>query len=260
MIAMDLDDTLLNDQVQISEATKKAIARATELGVIVTIATGRMFASARKIAKQLELNVPIITYQGSLVRNIFDEKVFYERFVPLDVAQYIYAYAEENGLHLQIYYEDTLYVQTDNQKIKDYSTTSNISYTVAEDFKALISKPLIKMLFIDEPEILDEIAIELKAALGSSVHITKSKPHYLEFLHPEGTKGHALSNLAAYYGCELSQVIAIGDSWNDREMLEIAGLGVAVSNAVDALKEIADFITLSNNEDGVKHVIDKFVL
>lgn len=89
--------------------------------------------------------------------------------------------------------------------------------------------------------------------------MTKSKPHFLEIMHKEGTKGHAVQFLANHFGLECSQVIAIGDSWNDREMLEVAGLGVAMENAVESLKEIADYITLSNNEDGVKHVIDKFI-
>ena len=90
--------------------------------------------------------------------------------------------------------------------------------------------------------------------------MTKSKANFLEFMNPEGTKGHALEHLAAHYGYQMSEVIAIGDSWNDREMLQKAGLGVAMENAVPALKEIADFITLSNNEEGVKHVVEQFVL
>jgi hydroxymethylpyrimidine pyrophosphatase-like HAD family hydrolase len=82
----------------------------------------------------------------------------------------------------------------------------------------------------------------------------------LEFLHPEGTKGHALRFLAAHYGIPIEETIAMGDAMNDHEMVEAAGLGVAMSNAVPALKAVADYVTLSNNEDGVKHVIEKFVL
>jgi Cof subfamily protein (haloacid dehalogenase superfamily) len=260
MIAIDVDDTLLNDDMQITEPTKLALTAATERGVIVTLATGRMFASAQNIAKQLNMNVPIITYQGSLVKNLLDEKIIYERSVPTDAARYLFEYADKNKLHLQIYYKDELYVKEDNQKIKDYAAMSNIPYIVAEDFALFIAKPLTKMLIIDDPTKLDVIAVEIKAALGDALHITKSKANFLEFLHPEGTKGHAVKSLASHYGCDLSQVIAIGDSWNDHEMLEVAGLGVAMENAVVSLKEMADFITLSNNDDGVKHVIDTFVL
>jgi len=260
MIAIDVDDTLLNDEMQISEGTKIALAAARDQGVLVTLATGRMFASAQKIAKQLGFNVPIITYQGSLVKNLFDEKVFYERSVPVEAAQFLYDYAEKNQLHLQVYHEDKLYVKEDNQKIKDYAAMSNIPYYIAEDFEAFLLKPLTKMLYIDDPDKLDAIAIDLQKQIGAIVHITKSKANFLEFIHPEGTKGHAVKSLATQYGYDISEVIAIGDSWNDHEMLEVAGLGVAMSNAVEPLKKIADYITLSNNEDGVKHVIDKFIL
>jgi Cof subfamily protein (haloacid dehalogenase superfamily) len=260
MIAIDVDDTLLNDKMQISEATRIAIAAARDQGVLVTLATGRMFASAQKIAKQLGFNVPIITYQGSLVKNLFDEKVLYERSVPLEAVQFLYDYAEKKDLHIQVYNEDKLYVKIDNQRIKDYAAMSNIPYIVAEDFNAFLYKPLTKILYIDDPDRLDVIAMDLQKQIGSLVHITKSKAHFLEFLHPEGTKGHAVKSLAAHYGYDLSEVIAIGDSWNDHEMLEVAGLGVAMNNAVDSLKQVADYITLSNNEDGVKHVIDKFIL
>lgn len=116
------------------------------------------------------------------------------------------------------------------------------------------------MLIIDEPEVLDELIPELRVLLGNEVHITKSKPHFLEIMHHEGTKGHALTFLANHFGCELSETIAIGDSWNDHEMLECAGLGIAMENAIPDLKKLADYITRSNNEDGVKHAIDKFVL
>lgn len=116
------------------------------------------------------------------------------------------------------------------------------------------------MLIIDDPAFLDELSPILRELLGDSVHITKSKPHFLEIMHHEGTKGLALEFLAAHFGCELSETIAVGDSWNDHEMLEAAGLGVAMANSIPALKEIADFITLSNNEDGVKFAIDKFIL
>ena len=105
-----------------------------------------------------------------------------------------------------------------------------------------------------------ELKPMFEARYGDRVHVTKSKPNFLEFIHPEGTKGHALRVLAEMFDCPLSSVIAIGDSWNDLEMLEAAGLGVAMGNAVPALKEVADYVTLSNNEEGVRHVLEKFVL
>lgn len=260
LIAIDVDDTLLNDELIVTEGTKRAMEEAIAKGVTVTLATGRMYASARQIAEQIQLNVPIITYQGSLVKTLLDGKVLYERSVPTDAAKELYAFTEKHGLHLQLYVDDQLFVKEANDKALMYSRLSKIPYTVAPDFEELLEQPNTKMLIIDEPDYLDEIAEQLKALIGDRVHITKSKAHYLEFMHKEGTKGHALRFMAEHLGCTMDQTIAIGDAWNDHEMIEAAGLGVAMANAIPALKEVANYVTLSNNDEGVRHVFEKFVL
>jgi Cof subfamily protein (haloacid dehalogenase superfamily) len=261
LIAVDLDDTLLTDDLTVSDGTSQALTEAIARGVHFTIATGRMFDSAQKIARQVGLNVPIITYQGSLIKNLLDEEVLYERSVPVEAAKIVYDFCLKHSLHLQSYIADKLYVSEDNDKIRAYAKQSNIPYIIEPDFSRIISNDKqTKLVIIDEPMNLDTLFPELRELLGSQVHMTKSKPNYLEFMHPEGTKGHALRFLAAHYGIPMEETIAMGDAMNDHEMVQAAGLGVAMANAVPALKEIADFITLSNNEDGVKHVIDKFVL
>lgn len=260
LVAIDLDDTLLNDEAVVSEATKSTLAEAVAMGVIVTLATGRMYASAAQVAKQLQLNVPLITYQGALVKNSLDGQILYNRPVLTDVTQWIYDYCMEHGLHLQAYVNDQLYVQQDNEKIIAYSKLSNIPYIIEPNFAAIIAQPQSKLLIIDEPSKLDVIGDHFRGVLGARAHVTKSKPNFLEIMHPEGTKGSALRFLTEHYGCTLEETIAIGDSWNDHDMVELAGLGVAMANAVQPLKDIADYITASNNEDGVKLVFDQFVL
>lgn len=260
LIAIDIDDTLINDEKEVTPATQQALEQAVAQGVVVTLATGRAYASAQAIARQTGLNVPIITYQGALVKNLLDEQVLYERYVPVEAADKLFQYCIQHDLHLQTYIDDKLYSREDNDKIKDYTALNRTPYYVEPDFKKLVDQPTPKMLIIDEPSFLDELAPKLRELLGDQVHITKSKPNFLEIMHHEGTKGHALKFLSAHFGCTPSDCIAVGDSWNDHEMLEAAGLGVAMGNAIPALKEIADYVTLSNNEDGVKHVIEKFIL
>ncbi|MFM9331155.1 Cof-type HAD-IIB family hydrolase [Paenibacillus mesotrionivorans] len=260
LIAVDLDDTLLNDQLDITEGTRSAIYAAMERGAVFTIATGRMFASARKIAAKLGLEVPLITYQGALVKHASDGTVIYERNVPPEVVRYVFEYAAKNGLHLQAYHNDTLLAKEENERLKGYAKLNNIAYEIEPDFDRLAEKTAPKLLMIDEPEVLDRVLVELKAAVGDKAHITKSKPHFLEIMHPEGTKGHALTRLAEHYGIKQEETIGIGDSWNDHELVEQAGLGVAMENAVDSLKQVADYVTRSNNDEGVRHVIEKFVL
>lgn len=260
LVAMDLDDSLLKDDLTVSDETKAAMAAAIAKGAHLTIATGRMFASAKRVAEQVGINVPIITYQGSLIRNLLDPQVLYERFVPREVARKLYDYTRERGLHLQTYIRDRLYAFDEGDKIVAYARQSGIPYTVEPDFDRLPAGDHIKLMIIDEPERLLELAPVLRPIVGEDVHVTTSKPHYLEFVHREATKGHALRFLAEHYGIPMEQTIAIGDAWNDREMIEAAGLGVAMANAVPALRELADFVTLGNNEDGVRHVLEKFIL
>lgn len=260
LIAIDIDDTLLNDDIIVTEGTKAALEKAIAAGVTVTLATGRMFSSARKIAKQINLNVPIITYQGALVKTLLDDTVLYEKNVPADAARQIFNYCEANNLHLQLYVNDQLYGAVDNARIQAYAKLVNMPYFIEPDFEKLVNEPNHKMLIIDEPEIIDKHLVILQDQLGEQLHITKSKPHYLEITHPEATKGHALQFMAQHIGCSIEQSIAIGDALNDREMVQTAGLGVAMGNAIPLLKEIADYVTLSNNDEGVKHVIEKFIL
>ncbi|HEY2493378.1 MAG TPA: Cof-type HAD-IIB family hydrolase [Paenibacillus sp.] len=260
LIAIDIDDTLINDDKEVLPSTQTALEQAVARDVIVTLATGRAYASAKNLARQTGLNVPIITYQGALIKNLMDEKVLYERFVPKDAARKLFHYCIEHDLHVQTYIDDKTYAREENQKLIDYCTLNGTPYYIEPDLAKMIEQPTPKMLIIDDPAYLDEISPILRELLGNEVHITKSKPHFLEIMHHEGTKGHALTFLADHFNCDLSETIAIGDSWNDHEMLEAAGLGVAMGNAIDALKEIADYVTLSNNEDGIQQVIEKFVL
>lgn len=260
MLAIDIDGTLINDAEEITAGTKQALADAIAYGVTVTLATGRMYASAKQLAAELELNVPLLTYNGSLVKNSMDGRVLYEQTVPVEAARTIFDYCERNGLHLQAYNDDVLHVKEDNDKIKAYSELCKIPYTVYPQFAELVNQPSSKLLIIGDPAKLDEVATELRSLIEGQVQISKSKPNFLEIIHHQGTKGDGLRYLAKQFGYDMSQVIAIGDGLNDREMLKAAGLGVAMGNAAEGLKQIADYVTLSNNEEGVKHVVDKFIL
>jgi len=260
LVAIDIDDTLMDSRGRISPATRAALARAAGRGAIITLATGRMFASAAKVADELGLDVPLITYQGSLVKHAMSGEVLYERHLPPDAALKVYEHCRKAGLHLQAYVDDRLIVAEDNDKVRAYSANSAVPFEVAADFAAVVRKPQTKLLIIDEPDVLDGLLVHFRRLFGESVQITKSKPHYLEFTHPEGTKGHALRFLAAHYGISAAETMAFGDSWNDRDMLEAAGFAVAMGNAVPELKQIADLVAPSNDEEGVRHVIERYLL
>lgn len=255
-----MDGTLLTDDLVIPPNTVEAIQRAVASGTIVTIATGRMFASAKHFAKQLQINVPLITYQGALIQDMEKEEVIYERTISPDISTRLIEIAEERDLHFQAYQNDLLYGAIENERLMRYAEKTKVPYQVEPDLRKLAMKGFTKAIYVGDPVYLEGMQDEMKALFGTTAHITKSTPYFLEVTHPEANKGDALRHLAKSLGIDMSETIGIGDNYNDTELLEVAGLGVAMGNAVDALKNSADFITLSNNDEGVKHVIEKFVL
>ena len=260
MIAIDLDGTLLTDELQISPDTVEGIQKAVELGTIVTIATGRMFPSAKLFAQQLGINVPLITYQGAIIKDVDEKEVIYERLISPDIAQKLVEIASEKNLHLQVYQDDILYGASENELLISYAEGVKVPYTVEPDLLKLAKKGFTKALFIDKPETLDALQDELVTLFGERAHIAKSKEFFLEVTHPEANKGSALLYLAEKLGIDRSEIIGIGDNHNDIELIMTAGLGIAMGNGVKELKDISDYISLTNNEEGVLHAIEKFVL
>lgn len=260
MIAIDLDGTLLTDDLMISPDTVKAIQKAVEIGTIVTIATGRMFPSAKQFAQQLGINVPLITYQGAIIKDVDEKVVMYERLIPPDIAQKLVDIACEKKIHLQVYQDDILYGASENDKLISYAEAVKVPYTIEPNLANLAKHGFTKALFIESPEYLNTLQGELRTLFGDRAHIAKSKEVYLEVTHPEANKGNALLHLAEKLGIDRSEIIGIGDNHNDLELITTAGLGIAMGNAVKELKDSADYISLTNNEEGVLHAIEKFVL
>lgn len=259
MIAIDLDGTLLTDQLTISPGTRTAIQKAIETGTIVTIATGRMFSSAKLIAQQLGIKAPLITYQGAMIKATGEDSL-YERAVSPAISQKLIEIACNQNLHLQVYQDDILYGAAETDKLIAYAKAVEVPYTVEPDLTRLAQKGFTKLLFIDEPDVLALLQKELQLLFGASAYIEKSKKNYLEVTHPEANKGSALLFLANQLGIDRSEIIGIGDNHNDAELLKAAGFGIAMGNAVQEVKDIADYVSFTNNDEGVLHAIDKFIL
>lgn len=260
LVAIDLDDTLLDNDLKISERAKKAIWRAREQGVQVTLATGRMFRSAVPYARELGINLPLITYQGALVRNSHSGEVLYHRPVPRQLVRPVIEVIEPFGYHVQLYHEDNLCMEKLTPEGEDYARLAGVEITLVEDLRRFCPEPT-KILIVNyAEEKLDLMAGILREKFGEQLYITKSKPYYLEILHPQATKGQALKVVARYFGVPREEVVAIGDSFNDIEMIRYAGLGVAMGNAREEVKRYADYVTRANCGDGVAEVLEEFVL
>lgn len=260
LIAADLDDTLLNDRIEVSPANHEALQKAMDMGVIVTIATGRMFRSALPVAEQLGIRYPIITYQGALIRDPVTKETLWERPVPLDLAQPVLEEGYRAGVHMNVYVDDSLFVDRITPEGSGYANLAGVPITPVGNLTDFLKQDPVKILFVADPYLLDRLNRELQGKFGHSLYITKSKPNYLEFMHPKATKRHGLEALARKYGILREEIIAFGDSYNDIDMLEFAGIGVAMGNAPEEIKKRADYVADTNNNDGIAKAVEKFIV
>ncbi len=262
LVALDLDDTLLAPNFRISQETITSIQKVRQQKVGITISTGRMFLSALPYAMQLGIDVPLITYQGALVKNSLSGEVLYYKPVPGELAHEIMNIFKDCGVHYHSYFDDRLVMETLSAEGKAYSLLAGVEATVVNDLaESLETNDAMKIMAIspNEGKIL-ELERCLQSSYADKLHITRSKPHFLEVMHPEADKSKALQVVARHYKIEREEVLAIGDSYNDMEMIKWAGVGVAMGNAVKALQETADFITASNSEEGVALALHRFIL
>lgn len=260
LVAVDLDDTLLDKSNNVSPRTREIIRQAVEQGVTVTVATGRMYQSAVKFARQLNLDVPIITYNGALIKACLSEDVLFEQPIELETARCVLQLFRDRGWYIQSYLDDILCVEQINDKARFYENASQVKAEAIGDKLYNPDKAPSKLLTIAEPAEIDVIWKAVEEQFGDKLYITKSKANYLEMANPNVNKGRALSFLAGKLNITREQVMAVGDSLNDLDMIEYAGWGVAMGNAVDRVKSAAQAVTLCNDDDGVAEAICKFVL
>ena len=260
LIAIDMDDTLLNEVQLITPRTREAIRLAMNRGVAVTIATGRMFCSALPFARELGIELPLIIYNGAMVREIESGRILFHRPVPVETAQAVGDLFREQGWYLQKYVDDVLYVKELDENALYYANYAGVeAVPLGEKFYDMTEAPT-KMLSMGERPLLDEISALLTKYWGARLYMASSKTRYLELVDSGVNKGEALGHLARSLGVQQSEVLAIGDSMNDVDMIKYAGIGVAMGNANEKVRAAADFVTSSNSEDGVAAAIEKFVL
>ncbi len=261
LIAIDLDDTLLNRELKISPRAVEAIQKARAKGVQTTIATGRMYSSALPYARQLEIDLPLITYQGALVKNSLSGEVLVNKPVPLNLAREVISLVRERGHHINTYVNDQLFVEKVTEEGLAYAKLSGVPINPVGDLIDFLKDDPTKILVVASEENIKLLQEEFKAKYSKGeLHITTSKPYFLEFSHREATKATAIEHLIKLYGITREQVMALGDSYNDLEMIEYAGFGVVMGNAKEDIKKVADYVGPSNEEDGVAKIIEKFVL
>lgn len=258
LIAIDVDDTLLTDELCIPERVSRAIRKAVEKGVRVVLCTGRTKKGVQRYYDELGLDTLYITAGGAEVYDAAGHALF-TRSVDPPLVKQILEYAYKNGLHAQVYIDGELVYREKNK----YSELYEIPY----GYSGIVEPNLIKLPQIITPKVLFVTDENRIAAIQKDVEnrfpmltIKQSKPVYLEFAHPSVNKGEALAFTANYYGIDQQDVIAIGDTDIDIPMLEYAGLGVAMANAKPHVQLAADIVCPSNQQGGVADVIEKYIL
>lgn len=260
LIALDIDGTVLDKNKSISERTVNTIKKVIEAGVKVTFSTGRPIMGVRKLIRLFNIDVPVITYNGAAVVHPKTEEILFSRNLPSDDARKIWDMGLERDATMCIWSGNRLYGNKLDFRINEYKKLSGIEPKVVTDFEELVAQGIPKILWTDDKERSARWSEEFKAVHFTETTVCSSNAYFTELFNANVSKGAALSFVADYLGIPMSETMAFGDAMNDIPMIEAAGMGVAMGNAYDVVKEKADFVTLTNNEDGVAAALEKLIL
>lgn len=260
LIAADMDGTLLTDDKRITERTADAVRRAGEAGVRFCLSTGRPLAGVRRYLDQLGLTTPTITYNGAVIVDPTTGSFIYEQGLDADAAKEIWRLGLEFDTTIIVWSHERLLVSRMDERVEKYKAVSGVPPVVIADFDALADEGIAKMLWYDEIERMGEFQDTLARTLTCPVNYATSNPRFLEFFDHRVSKAAAMEQLGRHLGIDRTEMIAIGDGYNDLSMLTYAGLGVAMGNAPEDIRVRCGYVTATNEEDGVAEVIERFCL
>ncbi len=264
LIALDMDGTLLTSDKRISERTKQAIRAARDKGVKVVLASGRPFEGIQSKLDELSItgdNEFVVSFNGSMVKELGSNKVIHQATITGLQTKRVAHLAKELGLYCHAFSAELGLITPENNEYTRIESDINQIPTTEMNFDSISDDDkIIKVMIVGEPEKLTAQIANIPQAFKDEFTIVQSAPFFLEFLSLESNKGIGIQSIAEYLGITASEVICMGDAENDHHMLEYAGLGIAMSNAMEETKALADYITDSNNDDGVAKAIEKFVL
>ncbi|MHB0884462.1 MAG: Cof-type HAD-IIB family hydrolase [Bacillota bacterium] len=264
-MALDLDGTVLDRDLSIHPSTITVLKEVLASGRRVTIVTGRMFTSARKYAEQLGLgDMPLVAYNGALIRTAVTANTFFHQPVDLAVARGVAELAAGLGYSLNLYVDDQLIVAEVNDKAQFYMTIAGVEAHPVGDLVAYLgrdqSRRPTKMLVVDEETRIQDLKRAVGERFGKDLYAVTSYPYFLEMMNPGVSKSKALGALARGMGVARDEILAVGDSFNDLDMLEYAGVGVAMGSAPEEVRARADHVTGSTGEGGLAAALERFVL
>ncbi len=269
LLVMDIDGTISGDANQVSPTLQSAVKAVQARGVKVAIATGRMYRSALRFHYAVGADCPLISYQGALIKDPQTGAVVGHWAVERQYAENLLddfaPYVQTGRLSVHLYADDNLYVRELTPQTLAYAERSQVEPIVVGDLKSYLEQcgaPTKVLALSDSPELVTELLIKLKSRYHQGqLYLTKSVATFFEATNPLANKGTAVKYLAEeILGLQPEQVMAIGDNFNDLEMIQYAGIGVAMGNAPPDLKPLADWVAPDVESDGAVYAIEKFIL
>ena len=267
LLVLDIDGTIAGTSNDIREPVKQAIVAAESRGVKVAVATGRMYRSALRFHSEIGSTLPLICYQGACIQDIVAKKRL--RHLPLSkqtalqILDHFEAPDLRSLLSIHFYIDDKLYVPEITAATRIYAERSGIEPIVIKDLRRDIPGEPTKVLALcQNPGVLDDLHISIRERYTpAELYLTRSVSTFFEATHPSANKGDAVRYLAEeLLGLQAANVMAIGDNFNDLEMISYAGVGVAMGNAPDGVKAVANWVAPDVEDDGVAAAIEQFVL
>ena len=266
LIALDLDGTLVDDHLQLRERTCSAISAAIGRGVSVSIATGRMATSALRFARELGLRDPIVAYQGALIRAIPDAgdehlgRLLFHRPLAAAATREVIAWTRSIGLDPHVNHLERFVIRADDPRAEDYSSFLGGRAVVVDDLVAWVRQPVSKVIAVSEGPIDHAVLDVARARFEDRAAVTISHPRFLEFLRPGVSKGAAVAWLARRARVPLANVLAIGDQFNDLEMIAAVGHGAAMPHAPLPVRAAGRYVAPPLADEGVAQLIEQLVL
>ena len=264
LLVLDLDGTLTNSKKEITRHTKETLIKAQEAGLKVVLASGRPTYGVAPLANELELQKYegyILAYNGGEIIDWKTRELMYEKQLDSDLLPYLYRCDKENDFAIVTYENEyVLTEKPDDEYVLKEALLNVMKIKKVDNFLEAVKHPITKCLIVGEPSRLALLEKEMYEKLKDRMGVFRSEPYFLELVPKGIDKAQSLSVLLEEIGMTKNEMIAIGDGFNDLSMIQYAGLGIAMENAQDVVKQAADFITLSNEEDGVAYAVEKFYL
>lgn len=255
LIALDLDGTLKSNDKQILPKTMAKLLQLASQGVVIVLASGRPTAGLYREADELGLDKTggyLLSFNGAKVVDYLSKEIIYQKVYDATMAHMIYDRAKAYNLAVMTYTDELILTEDKNDKyVIIESEINHLPIKHVTNFKEAVNFSVNKVLLTGKPEFVQKIIEEFQAPYRNSLSIYRSAPYFIEVMAQGIDKAASLQALIERLGIKREEVLSFGDGYNDLSMIEFSGMGVAMANAVDEVKEKADYITSSNDEEGI---------